>query len=262
MLSGMDVRRERFASVGLGILVGLAIAGCGKQAPPSTPPVETSDETASTQPDIRPGEVVNRYAGHEDDDDEGEGEEADDEDEAGGDDDDGSDDDDASEAAAADDGKLDAVELLALANAALDQVLEPGAPRIVTPLLPTEWPSTSGKVMVLAYPLAAHESGITRYTLFAPSHRVTLDVNDGTVNTEPLGKKAKKLGTIDKTRERSDDPIHGAQAALVDVVAGRKPPEKARMLLMPYTQWVESHGAVGKDVDGRVKGFVEGLQRR
>ena len=68
--------------------------------------------------------------------------------------------------------------------------------------------------------------------------------------------------SFEKTRERSDDPIHGAEAALVEVVAGRKPTEKARMLLMPYTQWVEGHGAVGKDVNGRLKGFVESLQRK
>jgi hypothetical protein len=128
--------------------------------------------------------------------------------------------------------------------------------------LPTEWPSTSGRVMVLAYPLGPTESGVTRYTLFAASHRVTIDVNDGTATPEPLGKKGKKLGTIEKSRERSDDPIHGAEQALVDVVAGRKPPEKARMLLLPYTQWVETHGAVGKDVDARVKAFVESLQKK
>lgn len=235
--------------MGLGVLV-LALAGCGKETPPPSPPVETGGDTAAAQQDVRPGEVVNSYEGREE-------EEDDDDDEAEGDDED-----DASDAAAADDGRLDASELLALANAALDQVLEPASPRIVTPLLPTEWPSTSGKVMVLAYPLAPLESGVTRYTLFAASHRVTIDVNDGTVTTEPLGKKGKKLGSIEKTRERSDDPIHGAEAALVDVVAGRKPPEKARMLLMPYTQWVEGHGAVGKDVDGRLKGFVESLQRK
>lgn len=239
--------------MGLGVLV-LALAGCGKQTPRPSPPVETVGDPATAQQDVRPGEVVNSYEGHEEEEDDGDGDDVDDEAEG--------DDDDASDATAADDGKLDAVELLALANAALDQAFEPGAPRIVTPLLPTEWPSTSGKVMVLAYPLAAIESGVTRYTLFAASHRVTIDVNDGTVTTEPLGKKGKKLGTFEKTRERSDDPIHGAEAALVDVVAGRKPPEKARMLLMPYTQWVESHGAVGKDVDGRLKGFVEGLQRK
>jgi hypothetical protein len=247
----MDVRRERCSTVGLGVLV-LALAGCGKQTPPPLPPVETGGDTATAQQDVRPGEVVNSYEGREDEDDV----DADDEAEGEG------EDDDTSEAAAADDGKLDAVELLALANAALDQALEPGVPRVVTPLLPTEWPSTSGKVMVLAYPLAALESGVTRYTLFAASHRVTIDVNDGTVTTEPIGKKGKKLGSFEKTRERSDDPIHGAEAALVDVVAGRKPPEKARMLLMPYTQWVESHGAVGKDVDARMKGFVESLQRK
>lgn len=247
--------------MGLGVLV-LALVGCGKQTPPSSPPVETGGDPATAQQDVRPGEVVNRYEGREDEDGKDDDVVDDDDEAEGDDDDDDDDDDDASDAAATDDGKLDAVELLALANAALDQALEPGAPRVVTPLLPTEWPSTSGKVMVLAYPLAALESGVTRYTLFAASHRVTIDVNDGTVTTEPLGKKGKKLGSFEKTRERSDDPIHGAEAALVDVVAGRKPPEKARMLLMPYTQWVESHGAVGKDVDGRVKGFVEGLQRR
>jgi len=258
MLSGMNVRKQRCAYLGLGLaVVGLAIAGCGKQAPTTSPPVEAGDETASTQQDVRPGEVVNTYEGQEGVD-EGEGEgEGEGEDEAGDDEADG-----ASEAAPADDGKLDAVELLALANTALDQVLEPGVARMVTPLLPTEWPSTSGKVMVLAYPMAALESGVTRYTLFVALYQVTIDVDDGTVATESIGKKGKKLGSFEKTRERSDDPIHGAEQALVDVVAGRRPPEKARMLLLPYTQWVEGHGAVGKDVNVRMKGFLEALQKK
>lgn len=234
----------------------LALAGCGKQTPPPSPPVQDGGDTPTVQQDVRPGEVVNRYEGHEEaDDDEADddGTEADAEADA--------DEDDAGTAPAANDGKLDATELLGLANTALDQALEPAAPRIVTPLLPTEWPSTSGKVMVLAYPLTPLASGVTRYTLFSASHRVTIDVNDGTVTTEALG-KSKKLGTIEKTRERSDDPIHGAEAALVEVVAGRKPTEKARMLLMPYTQWVEGHGVVGKDVNGRLKGFVESIERK
>ena len=250
----MDVRQERFSTAGRRWLVlALAITGCGKQAPASAPPVAAVDEESSEESELRPGEVVNEYAGHGDD--EGNGED-DREDEASSDDED----DDAGETPPADDGKLDAAELLALANTALDQVLEPGAPRMVTPLLPSEWPPTSGKVMVLVYPLAVIEGQLTRYTLLAPSHRVTIAVSDGTVTTEPLGKKSKKLGSIEKTRERSDDPIHGAEQALVDVVAGRRPPEKARMLLMPYTTWVEGHGLLGKDVSGRQKAFFEALQ--
>ncbi len=250
----MNVRRERCSYVGLGLVVGLAIAGCGKLAPESTPPVAAADEGSSAGAETRPGEVVNEYEGREDDEDDGDenGDEADDDDDA---------DDDASEATAADDGKLDAEELHALANAALDQVLEPGSPRMVTPLLPSEWPPTSGTVMVLAYPLTPIEGELTHHTLMTASHRVTIAVGDGTVTTEPLGKKSKKLGTIDKTRERSDDPIHAAEQALVDVVAGRRAPEKSRMLLMPYTTWAEGHGLLGKDVSGRQKPFFEGLQK-
>jgi hypothetical protein len=241
--------------IGLGLVVGFAATACGKQAPGSSPPVATAEPASSNEQEMRPGEVVHEYAGDEG----GEGEADDDgEDEASA--DEGGD--EAAGGAPADDGKLDAEELHALANAALDQALEPAAPRLVTPLLPTEWPSTSGKVMVLAYPMAPLESGITRYTLFAASHRVTIDVGDGTVATEPLGKpgKGKKLGSIEKTRERSDDPIHAAEQALVDVVAGRRPLEKSRMLLQPYTVWVEAHATVGKDVNARLKGFVDSLQ--
>jgi hypothetical protein len=245
---GMDVRWELSLRLGLGLVASLMLAGCGKEAPASNPPVVESEEATTTAPELRPGEVVHAYQGRAEEEDD----EADDDDEAGDDDDAGS------EPPAADDGRLDAVELLALANAALDEVLDPYAPRVVTPLLPSEWPPTSGRVMVLAYPMAPLESGVTRYSLFAATHRVMIDVNDGTVTTEALGtKKGKKLGAIEKTRERSDDPIHAAEQALVDVVAGRRPPEKARMMLYPYGEWVDGHGAVGKDVEGRVGGLLE-----
>lgn len=245
----MDVRWQLSLRLGLGLVTSLAVAGCGKQAPASSPPAAEDPETPPAESGLRPGEVAHSYQGREDDED-GEG-------------DDAQDDDDAQDAAAGqptgeDDGRLDAVELLALANAALDEVLDPHAPRVVTPLLPSEWPPTSGRVMVLAYPLAPLESGVTRYTLSAATHRVTIDVSNGTVTTEALGKKkAKKLGTIEKTRERSDDPIHAAEQVLVDVVAGRTPPEKARKSLYPYADWVTAHGAVGNDVDVRAKAFLE-----
>lgn len=227
----------------------MLLVGCGKQAPPSQPPQASEPESASTEQQLRPGEVANTYEGHDDEDGDDDGDEALD-DEAS--------DDEAGTSTPEDDGRLDAVELRALANTALDQALDPYAARVVTPLLPTEWPSTSGRVMVLAYPLTPLESGVTRYSLFAATHRVTIDVNDGTVTTEPIGgKKAKKLGTLEQTRERSDDPIHAAEQALVDVVAGRTTPEKARRMLYPYVEWAKAHGAAGHDVEGREAAFFE-----
>lgn len=249
----MDVRRLS-SCVGLGLAVSLALAGCGKQAPASSPPEAEANAAPAVEEQLRPGEVVNEYEGRGDEEDGDAGDDDGNDDEA--------DDEAADESPEADDGRLDAVELLALANTALDQVLEPSAPRWVTPLLPAEWPPTSGKVMVLAYPLAPLESGVTRYSLSPAAYRVTIDVNDGTVTTEPLPKKGKKLGTIEKTRERSDAPIHAAEQLLVDVVAGRKPPEKAVRLLYPYVEWVEGQGVAGKDVEGRTAGFVDALRKK
>jgi hypothetical protein len=251
----MDVRWELSLRLGLGLAASLGVAGCGKQAPASSPPVAEESETSSAESGLRPGEVAHSYQGREEDEDDEDEDDAEDDDDA---DDDADDDDTANQPTSADDGRLDAVEMLALANAALDQALDPDAERLVTPLLPTEWPSTSGRVMVLAYRLTPFESGVTHYTLSAAMQRVTIDVNDGTVSTEAIGgKKPKKLGTMEKTRERSDDPIHKGEQALVDVVAGRTPPEKARMSLYPYAEWVAAHGAVGQDVEGRMAGFLK-----
>lgn len=243
--------------MGLGLLTSVALAGCGKQVPASSPPQESDPAGPGDEEQLRPGEVANTYVGHGDE----EGAEDGDDDA-----DDEADDEDTERSASgdapksADDGRLDAVELLALANAALDEVLDPYAARVVTPLLPTEWPSTSGTVMVLAYPLTPLESGVTRYTLSSPSYRVTLAVGDGTVTTESLGKKAKRLGTIEKARERSDDPIHQGEQALVDVVAGRKTPEKASRILRHYIEWADGHGAVGKDAEARAAAFFKALR--
>ncbi|MBL4684703.1 MAG: hypothetical protein JKY37_08955 [Nannocystaceae bacterium] len=218
--------------------------GCSKaaQPPPSTPPEPAP--VASDVNGLRPGEIGNEYVGREDQSDPAN--KSDTNTTTGGDPD----------AAPPPDEGLTTAKVHALANAALDELLDPDAIRLVTPALPTEWPPTSGKVMVLAYPLEPMPTGVAKYRCGPAVAKVTISVADGTVQAEKVAGKRKSLGTIEEQRTRVDDPIFAAEQALIDVVAGTRKPRKAHYLLERYIKWIDAYANVGKDVTKRQSAFV------
>lgn len=216
--------------------------GCGKDPPPSTPPTAATTPAPTGDKELRPGEVDNTYVGHGEDEDAATGDET------------AADDADAEQDATP--AGLTAAGAHTLAESALDEVLDPYAPRVVTPLLPTEWPPTSGQVQVLAYPLDPLETGVTRYTLSRATHRVLITVTDQSVTTEEIAGK-KKIGTHEQVHEHGEPEVRKGEQALIDIVGGEAKAEKLQYQIALYTKWIDGHGKVGQDVAKRHKAFIE-----
>lgn len=240
------MRRMRLAPCGVSVscVLLLGVLGCPKESPlPPTPP-----EPAPIPADddgLRPGEISNAYVGR------GQQSAPANTGAANADTDT-----DPGDAPAPDEG-LTTAKVHALANAALDELLDPDAIRLVTPVLPTEWPPTSGKVMVLAYLLEPMPTGVASYRCGPAVATATIAVADGTVEAEKLAGKRKGLGTIEEQRTRVDDPIFAAEQALIDVVAGSRKSRKAHYLLERYIKWLDAYANVGNDVTRRQPAFVK-----
>lgn len=220
----------------------LGTLGCPKEAPPPPVPPEPAPE-ASDDPGLRPGEISNAYVGREDQ----SAPSTESPSDAG---------DEPNDAPPAEEG-LTTAKVHALANAALDELLDPDSIRLLSPTLPTEWPPTSGKVMLLAYPLEPMPTGVASYGCGPAVAMVTITVADETVNAEKLVTKRKRLGTIEEQRVRADDPIFAAEQALIDVVAGTRDARKAHYLLERYTKWLDAYAYVGKDIAKRQPAFAK-----
>jgi hypothetical protein len=210
--------------------------GCERTAPSSSP----SEASVEAVPAENPaGEIQHTYVGagdgSEDDDDADEGEDVDE--------------------STPNDDELTAEAAVALVTAALDEVLDPYAARIVTPALPPSWPLEGSAVVYLVYPLTPVPRGVDRYQTSAPSHRVELDVRTREAAVETV-EKPKKLGDYERPRPKRDDPISKAEQALLEVAAAPREAEKVHYLLAGYEQWFEANGTIGADARKRVSAFA------
>jgi hypothetical protein len=157
----------------------------------------------------------------------------------------------------------DPAEIATLAEQAATAALPDRAGLLLTPPLPIGWPPESGKVAYLVYPLEPLEAGVTRWRVRRAAARVVVTLADRAVAVETLEvpAKDKPLGTVEPARPRGDDPVHVAAAALFEVVASGREPDKVKHRLRRYTDWLDAHGVVGKDVRAKNDAFVGWLAK-
>ena len=137
-----------------------------------------------------------------------------------------------------------------------------GASYYLTPALPAEWPPTGTTVvMYLVYPLEPIKGGgVEEYTCRQPAMRITFDVDGPGVEHYEL-KGTKKIGKLKQERRSPSDPIHGAEAALFDVVFKGKDPDKVKYVLHRYSDWLDKHPTIAKDLRKRLPAFVRFVER-
>ncbi len=121
---------------------------------------------------------------------------------------------------------------------------------LVSPPLPIGWPAAPGKVLYLVYPLAPLESGVSSWQVGRLLAKVTVTLEPEEITVEVLepGKKAKPLGSFVRARPRGNDPVRDAEAALFELVSGKREADKARYLFARYSDWLELHAPVNTDI--------------
>jgi hypothetical protein len=128
---------------------------------------------------------------------------------------------------------------------------------LVSPPLPIGWPATPGKVLYVIWPLDAIQGGLDQWRVGKALGTATVTLEPETIAVEPIApaKKAKALGTIERGRPRGNDPVRAAESALLEIVTGKREPEKARYLFKRYDEWIDRHAVVGSELRARAAPF-------
>jgi len=154
--------------------------------------------------------------------------------------------------ATADDGKIrdpDAARELALA--AVEELISPYDPTVMTPALVVDWENKSPKVMYIIYPLYPMQSGVNKFKVGAPM-KVTVSLEDGSTQVEKLP-QGKRVKTMEDKRDRSmeHERIVAAELALIEVLLGERTYIRATGYLDGYEEWFLHHDKVTIDLKSR-----------
>jgi hypothetical protein len=148
-----------------------------------------------------------------------------------------------------------------LAEEAVTDRLNPKQQWQASPVLPSQWPSKSGRVNVYYYPMATHPDNASRYELFSAAWVVQISLVDGAANVTPI-KGRRRLGTLESTRpsmlERSELAI--AEQALVEATLGGTTPVGENNY-WGYLKYFREHPQVARDLGKRSPAFVKWLYR-
>lgn len=130
-------------------------------------------------------------------------------------------------------------------------------PRL-TPVLPAQWPDSSGEAEWLAYRAEVLPTGIVAYSLEGPVAKVTWKFPHGEIRNE-------KLEAI-TVKGRTDDALpapnmQAAEQALISVLLGHIPADSALAALQPYRAWADATPLLGADVRLRKQAFFDWLEK-
>lgn len=138
-----------------------------------------------------------------------------------------------------------------LAMAAVEELISPYDPTVMTPALVVDWANKSPKVMYIIYPLYPMETGINKFKVGAPM-KVTVSLEDGSTQVEKLP-KSKRLKVMEEKRDRSmeHERIVAAELALIEVLLGERSYNRATGYLDGYEEWFLHHDKVTIDLKSR-----------
>jgi hypothetical protein len=143
--------------------------------------------------------------------------------------------------------KLSARDLSSRARLALQP--EGGSILMLSPALPTSWPTTSAVLEWFAYKSQPLPTGVIASAVSGPVWKVTLTLPDG----EPRVERPRDA-TVENVRAEaalSVPDLAAAEQALVDVVSGVRTAEDARADLSVYGDWADAFPVMGDDLRRR-----------
>jgi hypothetical protein len=127
-------------------------------------------------------------------------------------------------------------------------------------LFPREWPTPGAGVVWLAYLREALPTGVVRYRLSRPSHRIELHAEAELPRVNELPGRG-TLGS-ESWPNGSPDPaaLMDGQQAVLDVVFGCKPLAAVSGRLRVYDDWMLAHELLAQDVALQAPAFFDWLR--
>jgi hypothetical protein len=147
-----------------------------------------------------------------------------------------------------------------LALRAQAALVEANLDLVLSPVLPAAWPPEDPAVEYFAYASMPLPSGVIAYRISGPKAKVAVGLSDGSAIISPL-EDGMGSGRQDGMGPGAQD-LAKAQAALLEVVAGRRTPQAAKADLRAYLKWSHREAVMGADARKRKPGFFAWLEAK
>jgi hypothetical protein len=149
-----------------------------------------------------------------------------------------------------------------IAEAAVADRLDKKKTWLLSPVLPTKWPSNERVVAVYFYPMAANPHSLSHFQLFSAAWRVDVSLVDGTTKVSPVA-KSRLIGTVEDTRPSSLErrELDLAEASLVRRLLGADG-TSGENAYWGYLKFIHEHPEIGRDMERRAGAFVKWVRHK
>ena len=138
--------------------------------------------------------------------------------------------------------------------------LAPNPEKVRSPVLPVSWPPSSDDAQIFLSSVQT-EKGTGVWDVFAPSHRVDLEILGEVQSIRGTGEDVvTPIGQVARAPQESLLAMEDAEEAMIHVLTGRMTPQDARPLLMRYLDWLEAAPHRSAYVSADAAGFIAWLR--
>ena len=146
-----------------------------------------------------------------------------------------------------------------IAEAAVEDRLDPGQSWETSPALPAQWPTADREVVYLFYPVI-DQGSLSKYQLHSAAYAVTVSLVDGSAEIAQL--RSKKLGSFTPYRQTfmERNELENAQTALFEHLMASED-ESADSPFWGYLRFFEKNPLLARDIRAKSPAFVAWLDR-
>lgn len=146
-----------------------------------------------------------------------------------------------------------------MAEAAVEDRLDPGRSWETSPALPAQWPAAGSEVVYLFYPVV-DQGSLSKYQLHSAAYAVTVSLVDGSAEVAQL--RSKKLGSFTPYRQTfmERNELENAQTALFEHLMASQD-EGADSPFWGYLRFFEKNPLLARDIRAKNPEFVAWLDR-